>query len=182
MIARVSQGVVREVKSLSAEVATTATQLTLPWMCQLTYRWAEVEERRALAVGTALDRRQWRDAERIGVQYPERVRLLPVTRIPTPTHPALKLVSRALGMSAKDAIGLSLGYGIFIRDSHWYSRAVVIHELVHTAQCERLGGLKAFLADYLAELTRYGYNAMPLEREARRFERTLVVSSTGVRP
>ena len=63
--------------------------------------------------------------------------------------------------------GLTLRYGIFIRADRWGRRLLVAHELVHTAQYERLGGFEAFLRPYLIEcLTPPGYPNGPMEREA----------------
>ena len=43
---------------------------------------------------------------------------------------------------------------------------MVVHELVHTFQYERLGSVEAFLAQYLQECLTIGYPAAPLEQEA----------------
>jgi len=46
---------------------------------------------------------------------------------------------------------MSLRYGIFIRSDCWGDRRLVIHELAHTKQYERLGSLWHFLKLYLFE-------------------------------
>ena len=40
------------------------------------------------------------------------------------------------------------------------------HELVHTMQCEKFGGLYPFLKKYLWECIEIGYPETPLEAEA----------------
>jgi hypothetical protein len=66
---------------------------------------------------------------------------------------------------------MSLRYGIFIRSDCWGDRQLVIHELAHTAQYERLGGIWPFLKLYLSEcLVTPGYPFGPLEQEAKRAE------------
>lgn len=62
--------------------------------------------------------------------------------------------------------GLTLRYGIFVRADCREDRDLLLHELVHTAQYERLGGIVAFLRKYLFECTTAGYGAAPLEEEA----------------
>ena len=53
--------------------------------------------------------------------------------------------------------GLTLRYGIFIRADCRGHRALVVHELGHTLQYERLGGFDAFLRQYLSECITIGY-------------------------
>jgi hypothetical protein len=43
---------------------------------------------------------------------------------------------------------------------------LIVHELAHVAQYERLGGILPFLRKYLFECLTVGYAAAPLELEA----------------
>ncbi|MHC4738483.1 MAG: hypothetical protein ACYS9Y_06230 [Planctomycetota bacterium] len=43
---------------------------------------------------------------------------------------------------------------------------VIVHELVHTSQYEKLGGFLPFLQKYLHQCVTIGYPTTPLEREA----------------
>ncbi len=106
------------------------------------------------------------DAKTVGVGHPERVRLLPVEIVPWPGASALRAAARAISFNIGATCGLTLGYGIFIRKDCWRDRALIAHELVHTAQYERLGGIKPFLRQYLGECLTVGYLNSPLEREA----------------
>ena len=63
-------------------------------------------------------------------------------------------------------MGLAAGRGIFVRVGHEGSRSLLAHELVHTAQYERLGGIRPFLRRYLRECMVLGYAGAPMEREA----------------
>ncbi len=72
-------------------------------------------------------------------------------------------------------IGLTLRYSIFIRDDHWGQRRLVVHELAHTMQYERLGSIEAFLKQYLHECITIGYPAAPMVQEAKRIEREMCV-------
>jgi hypothetical protein len=67
-----------------------------------------------------------------------------------------------------DPIGIALGYGIFIQSQYANDRRLLLHELVHTLQYERVGGIRPFLAQYLEECLTAGYAFASLEDEARR--------------
>lgn len=81
--------------------------------------WAAKQERIILQSGVALTESQLADARRVGVGKPERVRLLRVVQIPTPTHPALAAVATATNLISPRIEGLTLRYGIFVRANCW---------------------------------------------------------------
>ena len=137
-------------------------EILLPLACA----WAQEEECMILREGVPLTPSQAADALKIGVLAPERVRLLRVTSIPIPEHPALRSAAEGMQLISPQTAGLNLGYGIFIRADCWSDRKLVFHELVHTSQFERLGGLQPFLRQYLHECATIGYLAAPMEREA----------------
>lgn len=128
--------------------------------------WAEEQERAILCDGVPLTPAQAADAVTIGVAHPETVRLLKVRGVPMPDHPLLRAAVEATGLISRDTAGLSLRYGIFIREDAWGDRRLVFHELVHTLQYERFGGFLPFLQQYLTECLTVGYHHSPLEREA----------------
>jgi hypothetical protein len=142
-------------------------ELLLPLACA----WAESQERAILRSGVPLAEGQLADARRVGVLQPERVRLLQVAEIPTPDDPALAAAARTVGLLSPFSVGLTLGYGIFIRAEQWGRRVLVVHELAHVMQYERCGGIEAFLRQYLHECVTAGYSGSMLEREANRIER-----------
>ena len=109
----------------------------LPLACA----WAAEQERVILQSGVALTEAQIADARRVGVTRPERVRLLRIPEIPTPRHPALAAAAEATSLISPFTLGLTLRYGIFIRDDHWGQRRLVVHELAHTMQYERIGSI-----------------------------------------
>jgi hypothetical protein len=43
---------------------------------------------------------------------------------------------------------------------------LIVHELVHTSQYEKLGGFLPFLRKYLLQLINIGYPDAPMEQEA----------------
>lgn len=133
--------------------------------------WAEEQEAVILRDGVALTASQVADARHIGIGHPERVRLRVVAEIPLPLHPLLRDAAETTGLISPLTAGLTLRYGIFIQSESWGERRLVVHELVHTVQYERLGGFQPFLEHYLYEcITPPGYPFGPLEQEAQRIE------------
>jgi len=135
-------------------------KILLPLAC----KWAEEQERIILINGMPLSLTQITDAQKVGVAHPEQVRLLKVACIPVPEHPILRAAATQL-ISPRTA-GLTLRYGIFVRSDCWGERKLIVHELVHTFQYEKLGGFKQFLERYLYECINIGYPEAPMEQEA----------------
>ena len=137
--------------------------MLLPLACA----WAAEQERTILQSGIALTESQLAGARQVGVVQPERVRLLRVPQIPGPAHPALAVAAGATNLITPLTRALTLCYGIFIRADCWEQRPLVVHELVHTSQHERLGGFEGFLRPYLWEcMSPPGYPNGPMEQEA----------------
>ena len=133
----------------------------LPLACD----WASEQEQRILAAGEPLTAAQLKDARLIGVAHPERVRVLHVGQIPMPDHPLLREAAELTGLISPLTGGMALRYGIFVRHDCRGERALVVHELGHTMQYERLGGFEPFLRQYLTECVTIGYPEAPLEQE-----------------
>lgn len=141
-------------------------KILLPLACE----WAQEQEKRILSSGVELDTDQQIDAFLIGIKAPEKVRLLEVDNIPTPSHPALKAAAKLSGLLSAATAGVTFRYGIYIRSDCRNQRRLVVHELVHTMQYERMGGIRPFLEQYLQECLTFGYPYGPLEQEARTIE------------
>jgi hypothetical protein len=137
--------------------------------------WAEETEAKILRDGVPLTASQLEDARKIGVAQPEKVRLLAVPEIPMPDNPVLHSAARVINLITPETTGLTLRYGIYIRDDCKNDRALVFHELVHTLQYERLGGFEPFLHQYLSQCMKIGYPAAPLEQEAIKMTEQLCV-------
>ena len=127
--------------------------------------WAAEQQALILEQGVPLSIRELADALRVGVKDPEQVRLLQVETIPAPSHPVLQAAYQQSKVPTAPR-GLTLYYGIFVRADYWRDRALIVHELVHTAQYERLGGIESFLKKYLLECATIGYHKSPMEEEA----------------
>jgi len=138
----------------------------LEQLLPLAVQWAAEQERRVLCEGVSLSKVELADARVIGVCNPERVRLLRVDSIPVPVHPMLRAAAASINFLTAAPRGLALDYGIFIRADYWRDRALIAHELVHTAQFQRLGGILPFLQTYIFQCATVGYPNAPLELEA----------------
>jgi hypothetical protein len=128
--------------------------------------WATEQEQEILRDGVSLSLEEIGDARAVGVKEPDRVRLLSVEIISRPTQPQLRTACDAIDFLTPATRGLTLGHGIFIRSDCWRDRSLIVHELVHVAQYEKLGGILPFLRSYLYECLTVGYSASPLEQEA----------------
>jgi hypothetical protein len=140
----------------------------------LAVKWATEEEARILREGVPLSESEMTDAKAVGVHEPDRVRLLRVAAVPKPSQPQLAAAADAMQFLTLATRGLTLHYGIYIRADCWRDRALIVHELVHVAQYERLGGTAPFLRKYLRECITVGYPASPLEQQAVRVSARLI--------
>lgn len=132
----------------------------------LATKWATAVEKRILRTGVPLSEQGMEDARLLGVRAPESVRLLSMARAPMPSDLTLRSAAAAIQFLTPATRGLSLRYGIFVRSDCWGERGLIAHELAHTAQYERLGGIQPFLRQYLSECLTIGYPAAPMEQEA----------------
>ncbi len=139
----------------------------LPLFLPLVVRWAEREQEFILKNGVPLGEASLSDALAMGVTHPERIRLLKVERIPRSGNSFLNGLGKVAGLISEATAGMTLYYGIFIRSEYWQDRQLIAHECVHTAQYERMGGLRPFLGRYLHECLDLGYLNAPMEQEAR---------------
>jgi hypothetical protein len=136
-------------------------EVLLPLACQ----WAVEQEQLIFTSGDSLSPAQLADARLVGVAHPERVRIRHVPEIPLPEHPALRQAAETTQLISPLTGGLTLRYGIFIREDCRSHRSMVVHELGHTAQYERVGGFLPFLRQYLFECITIGYPEAPMEQE-----------------
>jgi hypothetical protein len=144
-------------------------QQTFEHLLPLAYRWAKAQEEFVLARGNPLGARLARDAKLVGVQDCDRVRVLVVDRIPLPENPELAKASKRIGIITKDTRCAGFGHALIIRVDAWNDRELILHNLVHIAQCERCGGLEQWVRQYLGDRTNCpNFTVGSLEEEARR--------------
>lgn len=142
-------------------------------MIPLASDWVEEQEQFILANGIPLSEKQLYIANKIGIKNATKVRLLKVNFIPEPTSSDLNAASKSIGLISKSTLGISFQYGIYIQKDYWENERLVLHELTHTLQYERLGGISNFLTQYIKECIYFGYDKSKLETEARIMETRL---------
>jgi len=147
-------------------------QKTFGQLLSLAVQWTKAQEEFALKHGNPLSGRHLADAKLAGVQHPARVRVLAVDRISLPEHPLLAEASKRNGIITEDARCMGFGSALIIRVDAWSDRELILHNLVHIAQCERAGGLAQWVREYLRDRTNCPkFTIGTLEEEARRFAR-----------
>jgi len=148
----------------------------LPLACE----WAKQQEEFILSHGNPLSSRHRADACLAGVQDCDRVRVLVVDRIPLPEDPELAEASRRVGIITEDTRCVGFGYALIIRVDAWNDRELILHNLVHIAQCERAGGLEQWCRQYLGDRTSCAkFTVGSLEDEARRVAREICTASAA---
>jgi len=135
----------------------------------LAFQWAKAQEDFVLARGTSLGPRYTEDALHVGVQDCARVRVLVVDRIPMPENRELADAARVGHIITEASRAVAIGHAIIIRADCWSDRELMVHQLVHVAQCERCGGLEPYLGRYLSDRhSCTDFTAGSFEEEARR--------------
>ena len=138
------------------------------------YEWAKAQEELVLAHGTSLSPQQMADARRAGVRDCERVRVLVVDRIPLPESGELAEAARRTRIITEETRCVGFGHALLIRAEAWGDRELLVHNLVHIAQCERSGGLEQWVQQYLFDRqTSASFTLGALEEEARRVAREI---------
>lgn len=138
----------------------------------LVYAWARQHEGTILRTGSPLNAEEMIMARRAGVRHPERIRTLVVGSVPPRLPPIIRAIANKLSWGPSTTAGMALGYGIFLRADQRARPALLIHELAHIAQYERLG-FRPFLKQYVQESLTTGYPLGVLEEEAQRVARHL---------
>ncbi len=143
-----------------------AVRASFEKLLPLAGKWVASVEQRIFREGVPLTAEELADAREVGVREPERVRLLRLASVPLPDDLVMKAAAHAIQFLTPSTRGLAFGHGIFVRRDCWRDRFLIAHELVHTAQYERLGGILPFLRQYLGQCITVGYANAPLEQEA----------------
>lgn len=130
-------------------------------------RWIRKQEALILREGRPLSEWELGWAREVGVAEPEKIRVLPVPRVPTPGSSLLRVLAGISRFQLDPPAGMAVNHGIFLDASQSSNPSLLVHELTHVAQFERLGGIEAFLREYLEQCVRDGYWESAMEREAR---------------
>ena len=140
----------------------------------LAREWALEQEAFVMKLGAPLGPEQIADAQRAGVQDVARVRILPVDRMPLPTNLELAEAAQRAQIITEASAAVTLGHAIMVRVDRWRDRELMVHQFVHVAQCERCGGLEAFVEQYLTDRSSSAdFTVGSLEDEARNLARAI---------
>lgn len=152
-------------------------QETFEHLLPLAYEWARKLEEFVLAHGHPLGPSHAWDAHLAGVQNCARIRVLVVDRIPMPDDPNLMEAARRLRILTQDTRCMGVGRALLVRGDAWNDRELILHNLVHIAQCERSGGLKTWCREYLADRVNCpNFTIGSFEEEARRIAREICLA------
>jgi len=132
-------------------------------------KWAVLEEKRILEQGVKLNHPYVQIARNVGVNNPEKIRVLEVSEVPLPNIQGLQTMLSDSNTS--NILAMTIRYGIFVRVPDWKSdRRMLTHELVHSMQYERAGSVEKFLSRYLFECLSVGISQTSSELEATSIE------------
>jgi hypothetical protein len=144
-------------------------QSILPALILKAIAWGETQATKIAQKGLGLGNSLVPVARNAGVQYPERIRIAEVRRLPLPKDPELKRVALATGLLGPNMIGLTLGYGIYV--CHGYmSISLLSHEFRHVYQHKTAGSIAEYLPVYLQQIATFGYHNALYEIDARKFD------------
>jgi hypothetical protein len=143
----------------------------LPQLLPRAIAWAEAIAADVADRGIVLHPSALADAQTVGVQRPEKIRLLMVDQLPSPTDPELHAAAVDGGLLGPAMAGLTLGYAVIVRRA-CLTRRLLSHECRHVAQYEHAGSIASFLPVYLASIVQpgVGYWNSPYEQDARAHE------------
>ncbi len=143
-----------------------------------TTAYVKAQEKLILEQGLPLSLKQVEDAKLAGVRETDRVRILVVDRILPPENEELAEAARQAQIITTTSRAVTMGHGIMLRADSWQDRELILHQLVHVAQCERCGGLETYVTQYLQDRgTCAEFTLGSLEDEARNLARKICTSS-----
>ena len=131
--------------------------------------WLLSVEQATLANGRELSAVELNDAQAVGVEHPEKIRILTVESIAQPENPLLLQAMKEIGMPLTGVAGRANGYGVEIVAGAG-SRGLLRHEFRHVYQFEQAGSMANFVEVYVKSLLVDGYAKSEFERDARSFE------------
>ena len=131
----------------------------------LALEWLNETETNLHKTGQPLSEADVAMARAVGVQQPERVRVIILAEFPVPENDDLLTEASKYGLGSEAEGGRTMGYVILLKKKYSNERWILAHELVHVAQQEQIGK-EAFIRRFIAERELMGYGRAPLELEA----------------
>ncbi|WP_230292828.1 hypothetical protein [Croceicoccus sp. Ery5] len=144
--------------------------------------WSSTVEAEGLEQGTPLTATQIELASLIGIEHPEKVRLVYADAVPFPNEDEeMRKIGENLGFIGPGITNnaQAFGYTIWVRNGFTLDRPSLAHELVHVAQIERADSFGDYVEEYMKQLLEYGHADMPLEVEAYEANREYKKDSIG---
>ncbi len=135
----------------------------------LAIKWAEHHSESIQENGFCLTTEQIEIAKKVGVKYPQKVKLQEVDSIPFPEDEQLRKAAEQIGFLSSSMKGLTLGHSIYICKGN-KSTQLLSHELRHVYQYETFGSIPEYLVEYLKQIVLAGYENSLLEQDARTHE------------
>lgn len=132
-------------------------------------KWVEQNQSLICLLGRTLTLEEQIIASHVGVATPEQVHVYEVPVIKPPNDPVLAASCEQFGFLTANTIGLTLGYGIYIKQGYLTTR-LLSHELRHVYQYEQAGSTEMFLSRYISEIMKFDYENAPYELDARSHE------------
>jgi len=155
---------------MSSQVqANTDNSLPLEKLLPQYVSWAMATDNKGLKIGIALNEKEILLAKEIGIEFPEKVRIIYVDEVPFPSeNEQLKQMGLSLGLIGEgiDNQAQVFGYSVYVRKGLNFTFSMLAHELVHVMQVEREGSFGSLVRQYFTEVATYGYANAPLEVEA----------------
>lgn len=130
--------------------------------------WAAWHQGRIRKNGRVLTDDELGLADALGVSDPEQVLICVTPRVPNPLQPLFCLADHCGFSCLTEAVGITLGLGIYITVDSADSVELIAHELVHVVQYQRAGSIWAFMVEYIHQCLMTGYYDAEWEVEARR--------------
>lgn len=155
-------------------------QETFEQLLPLAYEWARKLEEFVLAHGHPLGPSHAWDAHLAGVKDCARIRVLVVDRIPMPEDANLAPAAQRLRIITQDTRCMGFGHALLVRGDAWNDRELILHNLVHIAQCERSGGLEQWCRQYLTDRVNCpNFTIGSFEEEARRMAHQICIAENA---
>ncbi len=132
----------------------------LPELFPPTLQWVKDLEAKAVTFGKSIPMPYHHYANSVGVSHPDEIRIFPVPSIPLPSHPRVAELAKGLGLITGATQGMTAGYGILLRNDCEGDLRLLVHELVHVGQYERLG-LQSSFGNIFTKLMHSGTKQLP---------------------
>lgn len=127
--------------------------------------WFKEIETLYLAKGRSLTEKELTIARSVGVQHPERVRIVVLADFPSPGNKTLRTETKNYGMGISAEGSRTIGYIIMLKARLKDERWILAHELTYIAKQEKMGR-KAFVRRFIAERELMGNRRAPMALDA----------------